>query len=74
MLKIDYYKLSSENEHRGALSFHIPKQYDWTPLENITPYELALCIPILVFQSWNIESLIKNLPENARRHFVEVKE
>jgi hypothetical protein len=50
-----------------------PKQYNWNPQENITAYELALCIPVLLtVHTWGVEFIIEALPEIARRHFEQV--
>jgi hypothetical protein len=52
-----------------------PKQYIWKPKEDITAYELALCVQLFVIKdSFSFGLLIENLPENAKRHFEEVKE
>jgi hypothetical protein len=45
--------------------------YAWTPKEDITAYELALCMPVL---SSRIDSgtkghAVDQLPDNAKRHF-----
>lgn len=37
---------------------------------DITAYELALCVPVLLNNPF-VEKLINNLPEEARRHFEE---
>jgi hypothetical protein len=46
--------------------------YEWEPKEDITAYELALCLPCLI--PLNGADIVKTLPENARRHFKEVCE
>ena len=53
-----------------------PKQYEWKPKEDITTYELALCVPIIVYGGYNhgVEYLIIALPENAQRHFQEIEQ
>lgn len=49
-----------------------PKIYNWEPLEDITAYELAKCIPILISNAqFNIDIMVESLPDNARRHFKE---
>ena len=54
-----------------------PKEYLWKPQEDITAYELALCMPALLavtgdcWQNW--EQLINELPEGVQRHFEEIK-
>jgi hypothetical protein len=50
-----------------------PKSYNWKPQEDITAHELALCLPILMSNGWDVEFSINALPENARRHFEESK-
>lgn len=51
----------------------LPKQYNWSPKEDITAYELALAVPILIYaRHGDIENLVNGLPENCRRHFEEV--
>lgn len=43
------------------------KKVQWTPQEDITAYELALCIPLLASQNlWYPEDYI---PEGCERHF-----
>ncbi|MFA5714431.1 MAG: hypothetical protein WC998_01655 [Candidatus Paceibacterota bacterium] len=52
------------------------KTYNWYPKEDITAYELALCVPFLnlnIRDYCDIEARINNLPPQARRHFVEVE-
>jgi len=44
-------------------------QYLWSPQPDITAYELALALPLLVTGAWNPQSLIDNLPEEVQRHF-----
>ena len=46
------------------------KRYNFLPKEDITAYELALCWPVLLNGFY--EALIEALPEEARRHFVEI--
>ena len=54
-------------------TIRLPKQYDWEPQKDITAFELAKCLPVLIHESWyGIEMLIDKLPENAARHFAEV--
>jgi hypothetical protein len=54
--------------------FEIPKQYEWKPKEDITIYELALCMPIIVYGAHgvDIEYMIGALPKNAQRYFEEM--
>jgi hypothetical protein len=45
-------------------------EYKWNPKEDITAYELALCVPVLMSASnYGIQYFIEALPDNARRHF-----
>lgn len=52
---------------------YTPKSYRWEPKEDITAYELALCLPVLLISIHRlpVESQINDLPENCRRHFKE---
>lgn len=49
--------------------------YTWDPKEDITPYELAKCVPIIVngslpsTSSYSVEAQVSRLGENERRHF-----
>jgi len=64
--------LNSSSE-TNSVSIRIPKSYNWKPKEDITAYELALCLPVLTGKNWyDVEYLIEALPENARRHFEQV--
>jgi hypothetical protein len=57
------------------LQFVTQKRYKWYPCQDITTYELALCIPVLLeIHMWDYEKFIKQLPDNARRHFEEIKD
>lgn len=51
------------------------KQHNWTPQPDITAYELALLLPILlVFATGGYtEKMIDELPDNAKRHLEEAK-
>ena len=43
--------------------------YEWKPKEDITVYELALCLPAFSFSNkYDLEFFILQLPDNARRH------
>lgn len=58
----------------SSVAIHIPKQYIWKPKEDITAYELALCLPMLMSRGWyDMEAVVKSLPDNAARHFEEIK-
>jgi hypothetical protein len=69
--KDNNYSFTFDTEH------FVPCYYTWEPKENITAYELVLCIPYLISKSpilFDDVNWIGNLPENARRHFKEVCE
>lgn len=52
-----------------------PKSYSWEPKENITAYELAQCMPILItaMRGSPVEDAINQLPQSCKRHFREVE-
>jgi hypothetical protein len=53
-----------------------PKSWAYKPKTNITAYELALLMPVLMaYQrlNTNVETLVEALPEGAKRHLEEVK-
>jgi len=53
-------------------TLQIPKSYYWTPMEDITTYELALCVPLFGIPRDNrLEYAVNRLPDNAKRHFKE---
>lgn len=49
----------------------LPKQYNWRPKPDITVYELALAVPVLLLRLYDIETAVKSLPESVQRHFEE---
>jgi len=50
----------------------MPKTYMWEPKEDITAYELALCLHIVtIWSQMTAEDAIAALPANAQRHFKE---
>ena len=55
------------------VSYKEPKSYLWKPKEDITAYELALCLPVFQY-NYNypdyISDLIERLPLKAGRHFL----
>lgn len=54
----------------NSVRIRIPKSHIWKPKEDITTYELALCLPVLTGRNWyNLEYFIEALPESARCHF-----
>ena len=51
---------------------HVPEQLIWQPEPDITPYELALCLPL--FTSLGREhQFYDQLPPEAQRHWRRVK-
>lgn len=50
------------------------KKVNWEPKEDITSYEVAMCIPLLLLGiEGRVNELHENLdklPDNARRHFL----
>lgn len=49
------------------------KSFAWNPQPDITTYELALCTGAMILAaSGHFEKSYDKLPENAKRHFVEV--
>jgi hypothetical protein len=53
-------------------TIRIPKTYQWEPQPDITTYELALCVPALMYQGYgcHIEDYIAE--KGIARHFREV--
>lgn len=51
---------------------YLSKVYLWKPQEDITPYELALSMPIFSMVSDAVR-MIKALPASAQRHWEEAK-
>lgn len=49
----------------------MPEHYIWKPRKDITAYELALALPVLVSHCYGIEQMMKDWPETVRRHFEE---
>ena len=57
----------------NTFRINTPKNYDWKPKEDITTFELALCLPAFSFTNkYDMEFFILQLPDNARRHFEDV--
>lgn len=51
------------------------KQYKWKPKSDITAHELAMLMPVLLWSpigGYALETMIADLPENAKRHLEEV--
>ena len=49
---------------------HTPKTLKWVPQPDITAYELALCVPLLISVGQQ-HQFYAQLPEAAKRHWVE---
>lgn len=50
-------------------------RYYWDPKPDITVYELAICLNVLLSLEWeNFKTIQTSLPINAMRHFQEVDE
>lgn len=58
----------------GEFKFKMPARYAWEPSEDITTYELALCVPVLLVGWHEIEAAIQRLPDGAKRHFRPIDE
>lgn len=77
---IGSYNLDSDGPMSGSVfvptndlylgQLKLPKYYQWSPKEDITAYELACCVPVLVIiNSGAVEYAVNGLPEEAKRHF-----
>lgn len=51
------------------ITFATPKRYNWNPKEDITPYELAICIPLLLDRL----NPFPFIDEKVKRHFDEIE-
>lgn len=53
------------------------RQFEWKPKEDITTYELTLCLPILLMVvqgcAWDMGALIECQPASVQRHWEEIK-
>jgi len=47
-----------------------PRIVLWEPKEDITAFELAMAIPVLIRDNYNVENTVKSLPADVARHFV----
>lgn len=54
----------------AKLLVHTPETLKWDPQPDITSYELALCIPVLISVGKQ-HQFYAQLPEAARRHWKE---
>ena len=52
-----------------AVRFNLPLQMEWNPKDDITTYELALCLPILMMRHPIMEWMIGDLNQPHLRHF-----
>lgn len=65
----------SEIKYTGTeFSIRIPKQVKWGPQEDITPYELAQAMPVLLMMAsaaylYSAEGSVLALPQCVQRHF-----
>lgn len=50
------------------------RQFLWNPQQDITAYELAMCLKVLLVRPCGVIEAFKALPENCKRHFEELKE
>lgn len=50
-----------------------PKSYSWEPQEDITAYELAQCMLVLItaIMGFPVEHAINQLSDSCKRHFEE---
>ncbi len=67
-------RIDQTGEHPPlATNIWQPVRYNWKPHQDITAYELALCLPILLAhtagQGIHFGNMIEDLPSEARRHF-----
>jgi len=49
-----------------------PTRYMYNPLQDITTYELALIVPVIIHS--HISGIVSKLPPEAKRHFREIKQ
>jgi len=54
----------------AKITVHTPKTLIWDPQPDITTYELALCVPLLITVGHQ-HLFYDQLPEGARRHWKE---
>lgn len=45
----------------------------WNPQQDITTYELAMCLTVLLGKQFDVIEAYNLLPENCKRHFEELK-
>jgi hypothetical protein len=49
-------------------TIHVPHELFWEPLPDITPYELAVCLPLFT-QQGRQHQYYDQLPSEAKRHW-----
>lgn len=59
---------------RTFATFTMPRPQWWAPKPDITPFELARAMPVLVLMgvrplNFNAEESVKSLPSEVSRHF-----
>ena len=69
----DYQVPDAEGQMR-ILTFPSVRTYTWQPQEDITTYELALCMPLMTVgttrDGWmQMDWMYDHLPAEARRHW-----
>ena len=51
----------------------VPKSWMWKPREDVTPYEVAMCLPaLLCIDGYQRDRMIASMPDNFARHFEEI--
>jgi hypothetical protein len=55
------------------VGYENPRRITWAPKQDITAFELAACLSLLLEPDWDATEKFNNLPSNAQRHFVEVE-
>ncbi len=60
----------------STISMVLPKEQWWRPKDDISAYELALALPVLILMgsrphSFNVEDAVKALPVEVARHFTD---
>jgi hypothetical protein len=62
---------SVDTENPEVRQMEIPKQQQllWSPKEDITAHELALCVPMFAARGENVGGMLESLPDNAKRHW-----
>ena len=73
--------VGDEDDYISSKGFQLATRYyyNWGPKKDITPYELAKCMPIVVgmqtmgaiYHNW--KEAVNSLPKNCQRHFAKVE-